>query len=160
MNGHVIPIRSALGDLLEKIFKTFKIILCVPNIFKDLRPSHTGGKTGCRPPTTKKVANHQRPSATIGQKKCSGHTYLWSSTSVGPVVRPVGDKLEWSAKTCHRTVGDGRRWAAIDVRWAVEVVGRSPDKRGPVADRSLVLKTKGHTSHDHCRWVADLVKTS
>ena len=34
-----------------------------------LRPSHTGGKTGCKPAMTKKGADHQRPSATIGQKK-------------------------------------------------------------------------------------------
>ena len=31
-----------------------------------LKPSHTGGKTGCGPPTTKKVADHQRSAATIG----------------------------------------------------------------------------------------------
>ena len=46
-----------------------------------VRPSHTGFKTGCRPPTTKIVGDHQRPPATIGKKKCSHHTYFWSAIS-------------------------------------------------------------------------------
>ena len=49
----------------------------------------------------------------------SSHTYLWSATTIGPIVRPVGDKRQkWnqSAKICRRMVavrsamvGDGRR---------------------------------------------------
>ena len=46
------------------------------------------------------------------------------------------------------------------VRWSATVVGRSPDKRGPIDDWSAVLKTMRHSSLNHRRRVADLIKTS
>ena len=49
---------------------TMSGLVYVPfNTIVYLSPSHTGGKTGCGPLMTKKVADHQRPEATIGQNK-------------------------------------------------------------------------------------------
>ena len=58
---------------------------------------------------TKKDADHQRPPATIGDEMGSSHIYFVIGNYSRTFIRPVGNnryKLEGSAKTCRRTVGD------------------------------------------------------
>ena len=92
-----------------------------------LRPSHTEGMTGCRPHTTKMVSDHQRPSVTMGTTKMLQSHSLWSATSLGLVLLPVG--YNRSAKglclsyDCHRP-------SHVDCRPLAT-------SRRPVGDKSL-----------------------
>ena len=99
----------------------------------------------------------------------SSHTYLWSATTIGPIVRPVGDnetnfRQQWnqSAKICRRMVAvrsamvdDGRRpphggrrqsqgdrLINADLSPSIKdhTANRSPTERRPIGDQSAEIR--------------------
>ena len=68
----------------------------VQSAISHLRPSHTEWSTGGRPPTTKIITDHLRPSATMVTKKMMQSHWFWSATGRTTGCRPksvVGQHL-------------------------------------------------------------------
>ena len=94
----------------------------------------------------------------------SSHTYLWSVTTIGPIVRPVGNnetnfhqKWNQSAKICRRKVGDGRRpphggrrqsqgdrLIKTDLSPSIKdhTANRSPTDRQPISGNQVILGSR------------------